>query len=628
MASWAKHEGLAEPRIVPLVPGLAFYLVPDEMRWLEARELPPPLARRFLAAGYPMWPECRLVPSDFSGWRLVDARGEVQFHVSADGAVTLPGDGALPEHTARGCAQADVLGLREAVRVVGGLFLAELLNWRPHVVGFRIEAGQLSSVRRYVRVVRAFSDAEVVLGGPTATSHPREVLEATGADYVFAGEAEAPFNLFLRWARQPGARHQVAKIPGLAYRYGGHTFHNTLPTDGYERTALDDAAQCGPTRQRELSAAIRPHASQAVITANRLDWSLVRPFRQTLESLYFTGGRGCPGQCTFCAQLHGRRLRIKPARQLLEEIEAVDAQVQRGTFRAGRWRLFRHADDLRLRDLDVSWAAVYDEDFFCDRRRALAFFRLWAQSPLRQRYRLSFQTNPCSLLRRDGRVDEELFDWIARLHPMVQLGAESFHPAVLARWRKRHSADQLRQVLDTLDDAGQDYTIFVLLADFDTTPAELLQSLRLLALESLGRPKMRIAANPSTIPLYDSELRRDLQRRGLLQPDRIRDFTDYERPQPGWLDPLVARMVEAADAELHFALEVEHAAAAVVGAVEAVVKEIRLVAASHLSAGNLGSGMGGRWDVLLQDAERARQDVLEARFRPAPPAHHPPKRNS
>ena len=50
----------------------------------------------------------------------------------------------------------------------------------------------------------------------------------------------------------------------------------------------------------------------------------------------------------------------------------------------------------------MGWAAIYDEDFFLDRRRATAFFTRWQRSPLAERYRLSLQTNPCSLLGRDG----------------------------------------------------------------------------------------------------------------------------------------------------------------------------------------------------------------------------------
>ncbi len=91
----------------------------------------------------------------------------------------------------------DSLASQVAVTLLGREFVERLLQLKPHLVGFRLEGGGLEEVKAYVRAVRGILDATIVLGGPTATSHPREVLEDCGADYVFAGEAEEPFNQFL-----------------------------------------------------------------------------------------------------------------------------------------------------------------------------------------------------------------------------------------------------------------------------------------------------------------------------------------------------------------------------------------------------------------------------------------------
>ena len=132
--------------------------------------------------------------------------------------------------------------LDEAIRVAGGRFLARLIELDPHLVGFRIEGGQLEQVRALVRAVRLVSEAEVILGGPTATSHPQEVLTECEADYVFAGEAEETLSLFLQLARRHNSKDLQAEIPGLSFRYGGRTWVNTLPRDGYGRSAADDEA--------------------------------------------------------------------------------------------------------------------------------------------------------------------------------------------------------------------------------------------------------------------------------------------------------------------------------------------------------------------------------------------------
>ena len=491
--------------------------------------------------------------------------------------------------------------LDEALRTAGGWFLARLVELDPHLVGFRIEGGQLEQVRALVRAVRLFSQAEVILGGPTATSHPQEVLIECGADYVFAGEAEETLSLFLTLARRHNSKDLQPEIPGLCFRYGGRTWTNTLPRDGYGRSAADvdrdersSHAPCAvlgtvpifvagrhkngtvpfgrPACLRNL---VRPVAAQRVIDANRLDWSLLENFSTPFDSLFFTGGRGCPGACSFCSKLHGQEVRTKSARQLLDEITAADARLAEGALHLRRWRLFQYVDDPRLQDREAGWAAVFDEDFFLHRKRSLEFFRLWSESRLSSRYRLSFQTNPCTLLTSQGRVHGELLDWIDRLKPMIQLGAESFHAGLLARWHKRHTVPQLETVLDALDGTGQDYTVFQILTDFDSTPEELLETLQLLIAAGYRHPRMRIASSPFTIPLYDSDARATLEFSGRLGRDRVRRFTDYEQPQPGWMDPLAADLADRADAQLQWALEFAHRQSALGSVFEVLLERIR-----------------------------------------------------
>jgi len=481
--------------------------------------------------------------------------------------------------------------------------LAERLRrFRPHVVGLRIEGGQLETVRDLAAALRRATDAELILGGPTATSHPLEVLDDCGADYVFAGEAEEPLADFLRLAGTPNSNDRQPEIPGLAFRYGGRAYVNTLPADGYGRTVLDTDLAGQPGRLRAACNAVRPVPPPALIAENRLDWSLLCGFTAEFDSLYFTGGRGCPGACTFCARLHGPQLRAKTAEQLVEEIEAADTLAPEGGLRVSRWDLFKHTDRPELRGRRVSWAAIYDEDFFLARERAIRFFRLWDRSPLKERYRLSLQTNPCSLLTAGGRVHEELFHWIDRLKPMVQLGAESFHPDLLARWHKRHSVAQLETVLDALDRTRQDYAVFQLLTDFDSTPEELIDALWLLAASAFRHRRMRVASSPFTIPLYDSDTRRLLEFGGRLAPGRVNHFTDYERPQPGWMDPLTAELADLADAELRFALNLEERDGALYEAMAAVLRRIRQ------------QPPGERTRHLRDRAEWAMQQVKESRF--------------
>ena len=559
IASWAKHQGLAEPVIVEVQPDAV-----SEESWH--------VIRRFAAQRSPQ-----------RRW--------------------FAPDGSPREE------------LRQAMAAVGGPFLQRLMELDPHVVGFRIEGGCFDEVKGYVRAVRLFSEAAIVLGGPTATSHPREVLEDCGADYVFAGEAEETFSRFLGLAQEPNSVDRQPEIPGLAYRYGGRVYSNTLPQDGYERTVLDvDGAVCGRSR-RCVQDLVRPAAPAPVIAANRLDWTLLEGFAQEFDSLFFTGGRGCPGQCTFCSKLHGQQVRIKSAEQVMEEVEAADAQVAAGRIKLRQWELFKHVDEPALRTRRAAWVSIFDEDFFLQRRRACEFFRLWDQSPLRHRYRLGVQTNPCSLLAAEGQVDQELLGWIDRLKPMVQLGAESFNPELLTRWHKRHGVEQLNAVLEALDGTRQDYSVFQLLTDFDSTPEELVETLRQLALNAYRHRRMRIASSPYTIPLYDSDTRKSLEHACRLGPGRVRHFTDYETPQPGWMDPLAAELADLADAELQWALELEQRDAALASVFEALLERIGQEEQRLPDGPYADARRKARIGRLRRQAEEADQQTREAGFR-------------
>jgi len=623
IASWAKREGLAEPVVVPVLPGYAFRLAADDRTYLGEGPLDPEVIGSFAGHQRPLsrdavvrrtGPDAWEIADRARGWtyRVVDGPEGLDVYVleSYEPAESI----ALLRRFARARSRVNELfdrdgspsaATRGALAAVGGRFLARLIEFAPHVVGFRLEGGGFEQVKRFIQAVRLVSNAEVVLGGPTPTSHPAEVLAESGADYVFAGEAEEPFNQFLRLAWERNSKDRQPEIPGLAYRYGGRVYVNR----GRRKrggSSFSAKKSCVP---------FFPSAPREVITANRLDWSLLDGFdRVELDSLFFTGGRGCPGECTFCAKLHGQEVRVKGARQLLDEIEAADAKVAAGEIRVTRWPLFEHCDDPKLRAKEVAWAAVYDEDFFLHRRRAIEFLRLWAQSALRQRYRLSVQTNPCSMLGADGRVDPELLQWIDSVKPMVQLGAESFNRELLARWRKRHNVDQLNTVLDALDATRQDYTVFQILTDFDTTPEELVDTLRLLILNAYRHRRMRIASSPFTIPLYDSQTRKRLEYQGLLTPDRVRHFTDYERPQPGWMDPLAAELADLADAELRWTLQPPRRDAALLSAFRVVLDRIGQERKRLERAGDVADRQRLRIRDLHDQAERAMRHIMDARF--------------
>ena len=257
IASWARQQGLADAVVFQMQPGFVMELDADDRRWLAPGVVAAELVESFSRLGTRLSSDALLVQRCPATWEIVDrGRGFVYRVLESDGrlGVVLPEQFEGPELTAAVDRWATARGRRSefldpdgaftpevqvALMVVGGQFVRKLIDFSPHVVGFRIEGGGFEQVCEFVRAVRLFSDAEVVLGGPTATSHPCEVLGDCGADYVFAGEAEESFCQFLRLAHRRHSKDRQPEIPGLAYTYGGRRYHNTLPRDGYERTVLD-----------------------------------------------------------------------------------------------------------------------------------------------------------------------------------------------------------------------------------------------------------------------------------------------------------------------------------------------------------------------------------------------------
>ena len=197
---------------------------------------------------------------------------------------------------------------------------------------------------------------------------------------------------------------------------------------------------------------------------------------------------------------------------------------------------------------------------------------------------------------------------------MIQLGAETFNPDLLTRWHKRHDIHQLNTVLDALDRTRQDYTTFQLLTDQDTTAEELLETLRLLILNGFRRRRMRIASAAFTIPLYDSDARRRMEYRGFLGPERIRHFTDYESPQPGWMEPLVAELAELADAELQWTLIPEQRDAALAQCFQVVLdrleEELRRPASECCGSGSRRAAINRAY----RQARAAMDEIKESQF--------------
>ncbi|MBM3309438.1 MAG: radical SAM protein, partial [Candidatus Altiarchaeales archaeon] len=556
VASWAKQEGLAEPVVYNIQPGFLFdmgYEFPKHERikvdysFRSVREALDSngissISCLFTDNGVYPSVKSKISKSDEKTWLFIDEYNHRTYRIVDDGGKFQVFDvKKLDEEgvTADLKKYVEERGLDKsryfkddgrltqeaftAVSLLGGGFVRKLVGFNPNVVGFSLYAGGMGELKKYVNAVRFFSDAFVVVGGPTPTSHPKEVLEESGADFVFAGEAEETFNSFLRAVGSRNAKSQLTKedhaklleIPGLAFRHGSRIYHNTLPADGYGRTILDVDASIPPEERAMLLNMKRPYASERLLNLNRLDWSLLENYTEANKALVLTGGRGCPGLCVFCSQLHGRMPRQKSVETILREIRNIDEQVSKGNVEPEFKDWFRDVEDPHFKTRQVAILGLLEEDFFLDRARALKFFEVWGSpenTDLRDKYRLQFQTNPASLLGGKKEPDvlfEKLMAYIQEYKPLVELGVETFNPELLKRMHKRHTMKQGELVLDRFDQMRMDYRVNMIMTDYETTPEEYLESLHLMLINSCKRGHMALFTTSYTTPYLSSEVGRN-----------------------------------------------------------------------------------------------------------------------
>lgn len=548
VASWAKREGAALPAIVPLAQGrIAFadgakeqYFDPHGRVQSGKRD---ELLRQAGNGGELFDTACCALHLQIraGGDQVIGELGGRLYQVSCAAEDVSPETiaelarlfaarrGIEPERLIRG----DLAGaFLVSAAALGARFMRALCEVDPAAVGFRVDTQMHERLDAQVSAVRLLSDAAIVLGGPTATAHPREVLAESGADYVLAGEAEATFAELCRaTAAQPGStacqQAQLLEIPGLAFRFGGQIHLNAPPVDGYSKEAT-------------------PLLSEAQLRRARRDFTLLRDFSAGSQHLIIIDGRGCPGLCVFCQQQHGKRFRANTPREILAEVRAGHETLSGAGLLAPPRDNYRDVSDPAFSRRKARFLNLLEEDFFLDRARALEFLARWQEDPLSLHYRLNLQTNPVSLMRH-GVVDEELMRHLDQLKAALQLGGESFNGELLARLRKRHNVPQLEAVIGRLERIGAQYIVNIILADYESSAEELLYSFAALVDAGRRHPNMRPSVVGLPLVEYDSELRRSLEFSGRLSSEQIGHFDDYHAAYPALcLDPLVPKLGKGA----------------------------------------------------------------------------------
>ncbi len=177
----------------------------------------------------------------------------------------------------------------------------ETINvFRPHYIGISAYTENIISAFEIADILKSIdSNLKIIMGGPHASALPELTLqENRSVDFVIAGEGENSFSILLEHLDN---NLKDINLSGVYYR------KNQTDIVGNGNPFIDnlDLLQF-PEWQLVGHKNYKP---------------LIRFAKDALEFPLITQ-RGCPYSCTFCYDLHGKKIRQRSINNVLEEIES------------------------------------------------------------------------------------------------------------------------------------------------------------------------------------------------------------------------------------------------------------------------------------------------------------------
>jgi anaerobic magnesium-protoporphyrin IX monomethyl ester cyclase len=175
------------------------------------------------------------------------------------------------------------------------------IAFQSPLIGLSAFTEDYSNVMKLAKEIKRQSRAKVIIGGIHATISPEDffVGEDSPFDMAVVGDGEVPLTNLIE-AEKKGTTYWE-EINGLVFRKDGNIIHTSLQAEG---PALGDMP-------------IHPY--------HKLDMNFyLQPQQFLLRSIYLSGihvftARGCPYNCTFCANSR-RKVKFRPLDSVIEEL--------------------------------------------------------------------------------------------------------------------------------------------------------------------------------------------------------------------------------------------------------------------------------------------------------------------
>lgn len=202
---------------------------------------------------------------------------------------------------------------------------------------------EYDEVVRLVKVIKGYSNAPVVLGGPLATTHSKELLVASGANFAVVGEGEQTIVELVR-AIETGDVHELIK--GLVYQD-------------------EDGIVAHPPREPEKDLDSIAFPARHLLDMGRYSTQHFRTFGikvSKVKSTTIVSSRGCCFKCSFCCDMYKHQWHARSPENIVKEM--IHLQTVYGihgfvfnddTFTVNRKRVLDFCSLLRERLPNVVW---------------------------------------------------------------------------------------------------------------------------------------------------------------------------------------------------------------------------------------------------------------------------------
>ncbi len=176
-----------------------------------------------------------------------------------------------------------------------------LNNLQPDIIGISTLAFEHQFLIDYIDFIRQYApDAQILIGGPYATSNYNRALSENDIDYAVIGEGEA---VLLNFLKAYPDHDNIRQIKGLAYKENGKIKCNekeayienldTIPMPDYSLVDFKDYWK------------------------NRFQFNGILARRKHTSVI---SSRACPYRCIYCHDIFGKRFRTRSAHHFVNEI--------------------------------------------------------------------------------------------------------------------------------------------------------------------------------------------------------------------------------------------------------------------------------------------------------------------